>query len=317
MKNFLALLALLLCSTLSYAQDPYFTQKTGNINHFNPALVGAQSDFGVQLNYRNQWPSLTNNPQSSSILTNYNFKSGLGVGLEIKTDIYSIFRTDDIKANVNYALDFGEVETRYGINLGAGQRSVDWGRLRFEDQIDPSSGFVNPTAEPYEYESNTYFTLDLGATAYYKGFMLGAGVQQVNEPNTSLFENSNFTLPRRFVGNLAYIKEFDDLALAGMATLQHQNKSSLLELQAYSQYDFIKLGIGYHQVFGQFSNPEFFSATLGVQFDKFSIGYSYDDTLLGSQSNVIARGSHQATAAWYIKGLNKEKGISRLMNVIM
>jgi hypothetical protein len=78
----------------------------------------------------------------------------------------------------------------------------------------------------------------------------------------------------------------------------------------------VKLGIGYHQRFGGFGNSDFFSAALGIQFDKFSVGYSYDHTTFHF-SGVSYSGVHQATAAWYIKGLNKQTGMSRLMNVIL
>ena len=74
--------------------------------------------------------------------------------------------------------------------------------------------------------------------------------------------------------------------------------------------------MGYHQRFGSFHNLDFFSVALGIQFDKFSVGYSYDDDF-SNISRASSPGTHQATAAWYIKGLNTERGMSRLMNVIM
>ena len=119
----------------------------------------------------------------------------------------------------------------------------------------------------------------------------------------------------RFVGNLAYIKELNQFNLAGLATYQQDGKYSIIETQVYSQYKFVKLGIGYHQRFGSFRDSDFFSVALGIQFDKFSVGYSYDDDF--SNISRASPGTHQATAAWYIKGLNKERGMSKLMNVLL
>jgi type IX secretion system PorP/SprF family membrane protein len=302
-------------TTFSMAQDPLFTQKTGNINHFNPALVGAQSNFGVQLNYRNQWPSFPNNPQNYSLLTNYNLKNGVGFGLDLGHENFGLYKSNIVKINTNYSKTFGEVETRYGLNLGFGQNSINLNALRFEDQIDPGTGFVRPTAEPFESDPKYYFTIDLGAAAYYKGFLLGLGVQQLNEPDITFF-NSTCNQPMRFVGNLAYIKEFNHLNLAGLATYQQDGNYSIIETQVFGQYKFVKLGMGYHQRFGSFHNLDFFSVALGIQFDKFSVGYSYDDDF-SNISRASSPGTHQATAAWYIKGLNTERGMSRLMNVIM
>lgn len=302
-------------TAFSMAQDPLFTQKTGNINHFNPALVGAQSDFRVQLNYRNQWPTLPLNPITSSLLTNYNLQNGLGFGLELKNDRVGPLTTSNVKANINYRHKFGAVETRYGLNLGYGEKHMNYEGLRFEDQISPGSGFTNPNAEPFENKSTKYATLDIGAAAYYKGFLLGLAIQQLNEPDISFFSNTSIQ-PMRFVGNLAYIKELNQFNLAGLATYQQDGKYSIIETQVYSQYKFVKLGIGYHQRFGSFRDSDFFSVALGIQFDKFSVGYSYDDDF-SNISRASSAGTHQATAAWYIKRLNKERGMSRLMNVLL
>ena len=63
-----------LYTLVGFSQDYIFTQKTNDLNSFNPSLVGTQSDMGVQLNYYNQWPQLDNNPILMSMLTNYNLK---------------------------------------------------------------------------------------------------------------------------------------------------------------------------------------------------------------------------------------------------
>lgn len=316
MKSILILLTIAFFSINAFAQDALFTQKTGNINHFNPALVGTHSNFGVQLNYRNQWPASNFDIQTLSLLANYRFVGNVGVAIEAFADGNSITQHNRIKANLNYEHSAGEVELRYGVNLGVGQHRIDLSGLRYEDQIDPSQGFINPSAEPFENDPSYYMLFDLGASAYYKGFMLGVSSMQLNHPKYDVF-GTNTRLKARHVATLGYLKEFDKLALAGLATFQHQNKSSILETQVYGQYKFIKLGLGYHQVFGTLSNADFFSVSAGVQFDKFSLGYSYDDNPLNTPSSSIARGTHQATAAWYIKGLNTERGMSRLMNVIL
>jgi len=306
---------LLSISFYALAQDPLLTQKTGNLNHFNPALVGVQSDFGVQLNYRNQWPKLTGNSELVSVLTNYNFSDDLGVGLELKSNVYGIWSTSNLKANVNYHKIFGNVETRYGISLGLGQQFYDLDRFRFEEQISPVTGFVNPTSELYEHSHIRYFILDMGVASYYKGFLLGAGTQQVNEPNKSLSDTET-SLPIRWVGTLAYMKEFDQLNLAAMATIQHQSEFSIIETQVFGQYKCFKLGLGHHQNFGNFYNTDFVSASAGIQFDKFSIGYSHDTDPLDRDVPSLG-GTHQVTAAWYIKGLKKETGMSKFLSVLM
>ena len=309
MKSILFIFILVLVVLKSQAQNPHFTQKTGNINHFNPALVGAQSDFGVQLNYRNQMPTLQGNPITYSLLTNYNLKSGLGFGSEVKSESVGSTRSDALKANINHAFSKNGFELRSGVNIGVLQNSIDVTKLNFRDPNDPILNEIkkhNPTRG---------VSLDIGAAAYYKGFLLGLAIQQLNEPDISFFSNTSIQ-PMRFGGNLAYIKEFNQFNLAGLATFQQDGNYSIVETQVFGQYKFVKLGMGYHQRFGSFHNLDFFSVALGIQFDKFSVGYSYDDDF-SNISRASSAGTHQATAAWYIKRLNKERGMSRLMNVLL
>ncbi len=317
MQNILTLIAIVGISFLASAQDPTFTQKTGNINRFNPALVGAQSDFGLQANYNNQWPSLPNNPQNYSILTNYNLKKGFGLGLDLGDDLSGLIQKTYVKVNTNYRRIFGDVETSFGVNLGFRQNKINTNGLLFEDQIDPSAGFINPTSEPLESDPKYYFILDLGGAAYYKGFLFGLAAHQVNRPNTSIFQNTYTRLPARFVANLGYMPLFKgDFQLAAVTTFQQQHAFTTLENQVFTQYTFMKLGLGHRIHFGEYGNTDFFSASAGIQFNKFSVGYSYENTPF-KDSRVSWGGTHQATAAWYIKGLNRENGMIRLINVML
>jgi type IX secretion system PorP/SprF family membrane protein len=310
MKSLLTLIVVVGVSFSSSAQDVTFTQKTGNINHFNPALVGAQSDFGVQANYNNQWPTLQDNPITYSLLTNYNLKSGLGFGLEVKSESVGSTRSDALKANINHACSKNGFELRSGVNIGVLQNSIDVTKLNFRDPNDPILNEIK------KHNPKRGVSLDIGAAAYYKGFLLGLGVQQVNQPNTSVIEIPGSELPSRFVANLGYHKKLKTFDLATLITYQQQGTYSVLETQIYGQYKFMKLGIGHRQIFGTYGNTDLFSSSLGLQFNKFSVGYSFENFLNSNTASTFG-GIHQATAAWYIKGLSKEKGMSRLMNVLM
>jgi type IX secretion system PorP/SprF family membrane protein len=297
-------------SLITTAQDPLLTQKTGNLNHFNPAFVGTQSDFGVNVAFRNQWPLLPRSFVNSSLLANYNLKKGFGFGLELKTNIPSLVQTDELKANVNYGFTKNEIEVRFGANLGLRKSSVDWSQLQFEDQIDPSRGFVNPTAEPME--SNPSFSpiFDLGASAYYRGVFVALSVMQLNQPNFSLF-GYDYTTQPRLVGSAGYNKRLDAFFnLAGLITYQQQDKFSVADFQVTAQYKHLKLGIGNRQSFGVYGSNPWYMINAGVQYNKFSVSYSYDYNKLDKTGYA----SHEVIAAWYIKGLKKESGLSDFVN---
>ena len=310
MKSILFIFILVLVVLKSQAQNPHFTQKTGNINHFNPALVGAQSDFGVQLNYRKQMPTLQGNPITYSLLTNYNLKSGLGFGLEVKSESVGSTRSDALKANINHAFSKNRFELRSGVNIGVLQNSIDVTKLNFRDPNDPILNEIK------KHNPKRGVSIDMGVASYYKGFLLGLGVQQVNQPNLEMTTNPTIPIKRRFVANLGYHKKLKTFDLATLITYQQQGRYSVLETQIYGQYKFAKLGIGHRQIFGTSRNTDLFSSSLGLQFNKFSVGYSFENSLNSNTASTFG-GIHQATAAWYIKGLSKEKGMSRLMNVLM
>jgi type IX secretion system PorP/SprF family membrane protein len=244
------------------------------------------------------------------LLTNYNLKSGLGFGLEVKSESVGSTRSDALKANINHACSKNGFELRSGVNIGVLQNSIDVTKLNFRDPNDPILNEIK------KHNPKRGVSLDIGAAAYYKGFLLGLGVQQVNQPNTSVIEIPGSELPSRFVANLGYHKKLKTFDLATLITYQQQGTYSILETQIYGQYKFMKLGIGHRQVFGTYGNTDLFSSSLGLQFTKFSVGYSFENFLNSNTASTFG-GIHQASAAWYIKGLSKEKGMSRLMNVLM
>lgn len=75
----------LLCVT---AQDHLYSIKSGNLNHYNPALVGTQSDVSAIFTQRGFRPYFDDQGHYSnrSILANYNFKNKWGVGLSHTKD---------------------------------------------------------------------------------------------------------------------------------------------------------------------------------------------------------------------------------------
>jgi type IX secretion system PorP/SprF family membrane protein len=310
MKNILFLFVLVLVVLESQAQDPNFTQKTGNINHFNPALVGTQSDFGVQLNYTNQRYRFEGGITTASFLTNYYLKSGLGFGLEVKSESVGSTRSDALKANINHSFSKNGFEIKTGANIGILKNSIDVTKLNLRDPNDPILNEIE------KHNPKRGVSIDIGAASYYKGFLLALSALQVTEPNLDIPPNPAGSLKRRFVTTIGYHKKLKTFDLAALVTHQQQGRYSVLETQIFGQYNFMKLGIGHRQVFGTYGNTDLFSSCLGLQFNKFAVGYSFENFLSSNTASTFG-GIHQATAAWYIKGLSKEKGMSRLMNVIM
>ena len=63
--------------------------------------------------------------------------------------------------------------TKVGLNVGYRESTLDWQRLRFEDDIDPSGGFTNPTSEPLTNDPSQALLLDFGFVSEYKNIVFG------------------------------------------------------------------------------------------------------------------------------------------------
>jgi len=119
----------------------------------------------------------------------------------------------------------------------------------------------------------------------------------------------------QFVGSLGYLKEFKKIQLAVLSTAHVQGKYSTIGSQLFAQYKFVKLGLGHLASYGSYQNLDKFTGCAGVQFNSFLVGYSYQS--VDDNKYKYYRGSHEITAAYYIKGLNRDKGMSRFMNAIL
>ena len=121
------------------AQDPQFSQFYANPLYLNPALAGFIDCGRVNLNYRNQWPALSNAYITYSASYDQNIpgiNSGFGIlamsdrqgdGALVRNSIAG-FYSYHLRVSEPLVLSFG-VEGRYY------QETLDWGKLIFADQI--------------------------------------------------------------------------------------------------------------------------------------------------------------------------------------
>ena len=219
MKNFKALLYIVLTFVLysdANAQDPEFTQFYAAPVYTNPAMAGTGSCNGggrVVLNYRNQWPSLPGTFITTSASYDQHFDNiGGGVSLLLLDDRAGegLLRSQTASAGYSFQLDVNRKFTmRFGIEGQYGQRSIDWQRLRFEDQIDESQGFVKETAETFNNNTVGFANFSTGLLGYTERFYAGIAVHNLIEPNQSFFGNPDAIVPRRYTAHSGLVIPLD------------------------------------------------------------------------------------------------------------
>ena len=119
MKRLLIIGSLLL-STTTFAQDPQFTQFYANPIYLNPAFAGSHGCPRFNVNYRNEWPSLSGNYVTYSMsYDNYfkNINGGIGIIAThdqqgqgtIFTSMLGVIYSYHLKVNRKFSMLFGEL----------------------------------------------------------------------------------------------------------------------------------------------------------------------------------------------------------------
>ena len=148
-----------------YSQDINFSQFYELPMLRNPALAGIfAGDIRVTAGYRNQWQSVTNPYQTSSI--NFEYKQPIGkgndfitTGLQILFDKAGItnFTTTNIYPALNYHKSLNDTKSKYlslGIMGGYVQRRIDRSKITTNNQFDGSGynpAYVSDTSKPPRY----------------------------------------------------------------------------------------------------------------------------------------------------------------------
>lgn len=309
MKNIKTALFLLLGICLAgevQAQDPEFTQFYAAPIYTNPAMAGTGACGGggrVILNYRNQWPSLPGTFITTSASYDQHFdKIGGGVSLLLLQDQAGegLLKSQTVSAGYAFQLQPTRRSTiRFGLEGQYGQRSIDWQKLRFEDQIDPSQGFVNPTAEAYNGDPVKYVNFAAGGLFYTERFYGGLAVHNLIEPNQSFFGNPEAIVPRRFTAHSGIVIPLDgrknpESTLSPNVLFMLQNKFTQMNIGFYYNKGPLVTGLWFRQTFGTFGNSDALMALVGFRKDKFKFGYSLDLTV--SDARAAAPASHEISA---------------------
>jgi type IX secretion system PorP/SprF family membrane protein len=309
MKNIKAAILLTLGCIMAgqvQAQDPELTQFYAAPVYTNPAMAGTGSCFGggrVVLNYRNQWPSLPGTFITSSASYDQHFDAiGGGVSLLVMDDRAGegLLRSQTVSAGYAFQLRPSRRSTiRFGIEGQYGQRSIDWQRLRFEDQINPSQGFVNPTNEQFQERQVGFVNFNTGAVFYTERFYGGVAIHNLIEPSQSFFGDKRAIVPRRYTAHSGLVIPLDgrkvpESTISPNVLFMLQNKFTQMNIGFYYNKGPLVTGLWFRQTFGEFGNSDALMALVGFRKDKFKFGYSVDLTV--SDARAAAPSSHEISA---------------------
>ncbi len=313
---------MLLLSALSalvvHAQDPQFSQFYANPLYTNPAFAGTTRGIRITMLARNQYTSLQNNYKTASVSVDANISAlNGGLGMMALTDVAGDgFLTNNVFSGIySYHLQVSRnLSMRAGLQASVVQKTYDFSKFQFGDQIDDRLGFVKPTGERKGMDNRVFPNFSTGFLFYTDQIYGGAAVHNIVEPNQSFyFENSGedqFKLPRRYTlhaGGIIYLtsqrREDERIYISPNILYMQQRNFNQMNLGFYVKRNNLIVG-GWLRQTSQ--NTDAIIALIGFKFNRLRIGYSFDATVSGARSATT--GSHEISLAAELRSPRNTSG---------
>jgi type IX secretion system PorP/SprF family membrane protein len=228
-RKYILFFALLLTGLSSFGQDHMYSQFFNSPVYLNPALNGQfPADLRMNLIYRNQFTSVPGGFNYITASIDYNIpKFGGGIGLLFTrgSEGSAALIKNNIAAIYSYSVGSDDYVLSFGLQAGVTNRSVNYSKLIFSDQIDPQFGYIpgTPTAaEPPLFDNRFYFDAGAGINLAVSDFNIGGALQHLNRPNES-FTGTPAKLPMRATAHASY-----RLDLNPYSNLNEDEKSYLI-----------------------------------------------------------------------------------------
>lgn len=318
----------LLPSIEIFGQDPIFSQYYANPLYLNPALAGSTLSNRAIVNYRNQWPSLAANFVTYNVSYEHyvpQFNSTFGLLVNTDRTAGGAFNTSSASLIYTYNL---QASRDWFVNLsvqgGFSTRNLRWADLVFEDAIHPVYGInYYTTQETPPLKSSIYFAdFSFGAVAGYKDILYGGiAIHHLAEPSDGFYNKDDNKVYRKYTGHLGA-----NINLSGKQSSWSSAKSSVLSpaILYQQQLDFKVLSLGLYYsydpiLFGAWyrcniSNTDAVVVMLGLKFNNFQVGYSYDITL--SKLANVTGGAHEVSLSYTFNSGNGQKSSERQRQAI-
>ena len=295
------------------AQDMVLSQFYASPLLLNPAFAGTSVAPTFALNHRSHYVGFDGGTPYQSYVASYAqylapVQSGIGLSILADDAGDGIIATYAASAYYSYNVRINrENSIRIGLSAGMQQRRLDWDRLRFPDQVNSETGLVgpggvaNPTNEQRPEETSITFA-DFGAGVLYAGKVayFGVSLDHLTTPDDRLasVQQGGFYkgLPMRwsvhtgaeFVLGNARSRQRTSITPNVMYT--HQGPADQLNAGAYLKVGSLFGGAWYRHAF---NNADAAIGVVGVEWNMYKFGYSYDYTL--SSLGDVSGGTHEVS----------------------
>lgn len=204
-RLFLFCLLLIAGNHLS-AQDAAFVHPGNASEWISPVLI--ESPYQLRMRHTQQFQQTSAHhyhyrhfSSVSWCLTKTNLRIGTSFYRENRNNLifsnrYSMYFSKAIRLGRNFVW-------KHGLEISYFDRRMDYSRLSFGDQIDPSEGFTFPTGDVLRSGHVANMDFSYGTQFKWKDIVLNLAAYHLTEPNISL-STGNSPLPMRFAVHLGY-----------------------------------------------------------------------------------------------------------------
>lgn len=325
-KLLLTAIVLVIVVLSAEAQDPAFSQFYANRLYLNPGFTGSREGLSLASAYRRQWnnvPGGFNTYVVSADIQEPFVNSAFGFLAAQDTEGAGLLTTTNIGLSYSYLLKLGKKGViQGGIKTSFGQKSVDWSKYTFTDELDPVLGDIRPSAAAPILQNKQFVDFDAGVVARFGGKLkggrainsnVGFAIHHLNTPDASMQEISS-PLPRRFTfhaGTMIEITSFNYsqkrvLYISPNFKFDYQDNIKVVTYGVYTMSRPMYVGILYQNKQGliDLENTNAIILTAGIEGDlnddtEFTMGYSYDFSTTGL--GVQTFGAHEVTFAMRFK----------------
>lgn len=198
------------------AQDPLFSQFYNNPVYHNPAYTGISPGMRARVVYREQWVNLPGNYQSYGAVVDFGEREipgsgGFGLIATRDSEGDGFIENNCIGLSTSARVRLQDnILAQVGISGVYVQKSLDWSRLVFADQLNEKFGNVYPTAfVPGGTNQVSYPDLNVGGLVRWIGDTysgndvagtIGFAMHHTTRPNES-FIGATSPLPRKMVAH--------------------------------------------------------------------------------------------------------------------
>jgi type IX secretion system PorP/SprF family membrane protein len=189
------------------AQDHLYSQFFNAPIYLNPSLTGQfEGDFRLNMIYRNQWSALGGDLSyinASVDVAVPKLSGGIGLSFNRSSEGTAYLTKNNVAATYSYSVGGDDFLASFGLQAGFTNRSIDWSKLVFGDQIDRRLGYIEgsiSSAQMPEMDNKFFFDPAAGVNFVYRNAMVGAAVYHINRPDES-FSGTQSRLPMRVTIN--------------------------------------------------------------------------------------------------------------------